>query len=129
MTILLRPLFAAVLVLAGNAAVAQTAPRPAPAWTNVPIQSLEECPGAGIKVPGSSTCIRFSGSVIAETAIRSASGSAARKGTSRSARDDLTRSRAIGYVNVDTHTPTEAGDLRAYASVRVQSQAPSLVNH
>jgi hypothetical protein len=95
----------------------------------VPIQPLEECPGFGIALPGSSTCIRFSGSLSAETTIRVKSGGLSRKVAGRSFKNDLIHSRAVGYVNVDARTPTALGDLRTYASVRMQSQAPDLVRH
>jgi hypothetical protein len=124
MMILPRSLFAVALVLGGSAA-ARAADRPA--WASAPIQSLETCPGAGIAIPGSSTCVHFSGSLRAETTVRVKGGGISRTATGRSFRNDLTHSRAVGYVNIDARTPTALGDVRTYASVRVQSPPPDLV--
>ncbi|WP_131113276.1 porin [Lichenihabitans psoromatis] len=119
MTLLFRMILAGPLLLLCpiTAGAAERSPLKASA-----ILPLEDCAGFGIAIPGSSTCLRFSGDVRAETIVRP------RTAPSKLTGRDLTHSRVEGRINLDARAPTEFGPIRAYASVRVpHSSAPDLV--
>ena len=72
-----------------------------------PIQGLRDCPNGGIVLPGSSTCLRFSGSVRTETTVRTDFRS-------------ITHTGGSATLAVDARAPTELGPVRIYTAVRVR---------
>lgn len=101
---------AALLTLCASAgvglpALAQQAPR----W-ELP-SSVRACPQYGtgfVQVPGSATCVRIGGRVVAETTV----------GSRRVSRDDIAGFKTSGRVSIDTRTQTELGPVRTFVRVR-----------
>src|SRR5689334_4455286 len=94
------------LLLAGFGAAPALAVEP---WT-VP-ETARPCPQQGpgfVQVPGSSTCVKLGGRVVAETTL----------GSRRVARDQISGVGASGSVSLDARTNTEYGPVRAYMRVK-----------
>jgi hypothetical protein len=86
----------------------------APAWAVEPWTIPEvarPCPQQGpgfVQMPGSATCVKLGGRVVAETTV----------GSRRIARDQISGFGASGSVSLDARTNTEYGPLRTYVRVK-----------
>jgi hypothetical protein len=109
-----RPLLIAALALLAGPAAAQRLMEPIPGRTapherkmppRAAQQNVMPCPEMGpgfVRVGGSSTCMRVSGQVRADTITRDR----------RSQLGEPFESRARGTVQVETRTPTDLGPVR-----------------
>ena len=74
-------------------------------------ETVRACPQHGpgfVQVPGSATCLKVGGRVVAETTV----------GARRIARDQIAGFGASGRVSVDARTDTAYGPVRTYMRVR-----------
>jgi hypothetical protein len=74
-------------------------------------ETARACPQHGpgfVQVPGSTTCVKLGGRVVAETTT----------GSRRVARDQLAGFGAGGRVSLDARTETPYGQVRSYIRVR-----------
>ena len=96
----------AIALLAFTVAAPAAAAEP---WT-LP-ETVRACPQHGpgfVQVPGSATCLKVGGRVVAETTV----------GARRIARDQIAGFGASGRVSVDARTDTAYGPVRTYMRVR-----------
>lgn len=103
-----------VFVAAVGSGPAALAQEPAPRWELPP--ATRACPQHGpgfVGVPGSNTCVRIGGRVVAETTV----------GARRVARDQIAGFGASGSVSLDARTRTEFGTVRTF--VRVKAGDPT----
>lgn len=109
-TVVLMGLLA--VTLAGSAAAAaDRRARPA-AFT---IQALRDCGTNGFALPGSTGCVRLSGTVAVTTTLRT--GGTASNSPARTT--GLFSTQVRGRLAADIRVPTDLGPVRLYTAIRV----------